>query len=43
MTYDEILSSPAMASLPAEVTDAEQKLVDQVIPEVLKINIDEDE
>lgn len=41
-TYQEILSSPAMISLPTKVTEAEQTLVHQVIPKIPPVNGYED-
>lgn len=41
-TYQEILSSPAMISLPTDVTEAEQILANQVIPKIPPVNGYED-
>ena len=42
VTYEEILSSPAMTSLPTEVTETEQNFVNQVVLNMPKIDDDED-
>ena len=41
-TYQEILSSPAMISLPAKITQDEQDLVDAVIPNIDPASVYED-